>query len=58
MDRILRRKLKTFSRAKPQRSVKTKGFIVLIQDLQAFLCALCGSVWPSSWPLRENDLPG
>jgi hypothetical protein len=45
MDKILRRKLKTFSRAKaqrPQRTAKTKGIIVLIQDLQAFLCALCG----------------
>jgi hypothetical protein len=31
--------------------------LFLIQDVQAFLCALCGSVWPSSWPLRENDLP-
>jgi hypothetical protein len=45
MDRILRLKLKTFSRAKPQRpqrTTKTKGIVILIQDLQAFLCALCG----------------
>jgi hypothetical protein len=27
---------------RPQRTAKTKGIIVLIQDLQAFLCALCG----------------
>jgi hypothetical protein len=61
MNRILRRKLKAFSLAKPQRpqrTAKTKGIIVLIQDLQAFLCELYGSVWPSSWPLHENDLPG
>jgi hypothetical protein len=58
---MVRRKLKTFSRAKPQRPqrrAKTKGFIVLIKNVQTFLYALCGSVRPSSWPLLENNLPG
>jgi hypothetical protein len=47
MDGIVRRKVKTFSRAKPQRPQRTaktkeqKG-LFFIQDLQAFLCELCG----------------
>jgi hypothetical protein len=45
MNRRLKQKLKTFSRAKPQRpqrTAKKQGIIVIIQDIQAFLCALCG----------------
>jgi hypothetical protein len=52
MRRMLRQKLKTLFRAKPQRpqrTTKTKGVIVLIQDVQAFLCALCGFARDAFW---------
>jgi hypothetical protein len=49
---------KTFSRKDAKSQRKSSPIFGLIQDSNAsdVLCALCGSVWPSSWPLREMPL--